>query len=278
MAGKIEETRPSGKKMIKCGTDRCIQVSLFFLVGLLGDFCGKNPPQGQEENRSVQGFIEPTLNSATTMTQPVVQQAGTGMGCYDIGNIAETGSVQTASRSTPSGSGQIIWQNPSIYTSIASFRGSNNRPAAHEGTDFVHSNASTAPTVYIKAPADGIVVYCQKGCLQSTEIGSNTSARECGQGWGNHLVIRHGNGTSIPFTYTRLAHLKPGSLLVDFGQTVLRGQTIAVMGNSGRSDTRHVHIELGTRASDFTPGVKSQNFDRVWNFELLSRSAAANVQ
>lgn len=203
--------------------------------------------------------------------------AGAGVGCYNIGNVAETGAVQIAARSTPPGSAAIAWQNPSIFTSIAPFRGSPNRPASHEGTDFVHANATAAPVVYVKAPADGVVVYCQTGCLQSTEIGSNTSVRECGQGWGNHLVLRHGNGTSIPFVYTRLAHLQPGSVIVDVGQPVLRGQTVAVMGNTGRSDTRHVHLELGTRAQPFIPGTPSQNFDRVWNFELLGRVAAVNT-
>ncbi|MFM7756888.1 MAG: M23 family metallopeptidase [Actinomycetota bacterium] len=210
-------------------------------------------------------------------SQPEEQPSGSSSGCYDIGNVSESGSVQMAARSTPPGTSSITWQNPSIYTSIASFRGSNNRPASHEGTDFVHTGITSAPTVHVKAPADGVVVYCQTGCLQSTEIGSNTSVRECGQGWGNHVVLRHGNGTSIPFSYTRLAHLKPNSIVVSIAQAVQRGQTVAQMGNTGRSDTRHLHLELGTRSSPFVAGAKSQNFDRVWNFELLRRTAASNT-
>lgn len=214
---------------------------------------------------------------ASDSPRPEEQPSGSSTGCYDIGNVSESGSVQMAARSTPPGTSSITWQNPSIYTSIASFRGSNNRPASHEGTDFLHTGITSAPTVHVKAPADGVVVYCQTGCLQSTEIGSNTSVRECGQGWGNHVVLRHGNGSSIPFSYTRLAHLKPGSIAVSIAQAVQRGQTVAQMGNTGRSDTRHLHLELGTRSSPFVAGVKSQNFDRVWNFELLRRTAASNT-
>ncbi|MFM7253581.1 MAG: M23 family metallopeptidase [Ilumatobacteraceae bacterium] len=219
------------------------------------------------------GSEAPVHLVSRALQAPAAEAAG---GCYDVGNVAESGTVQTAARSTPSGATSITWQNPSVFTSIASFRGSNNRPASHEGTDFIHTGAATA-TVYVKAPADGLVVYCQTGCLQSTEFGSNTSARECGQGWGNHVVIRHGNGSSIPFSYTRLAHLKPGSVSVTVGQSVNCGQTIAHMGNTGRSDTRHLHLELGTRSQSFAAGVKSQNFDRVWNFELLRRTAASNT-
>lgn len=254
-----------------------ILLCLLLVMALLS-FCGKNPADRHGEKQSLRAVSEVLTSTARKDSPTLMQLNGAGGGCYDIGNINESGSVQIAARSTPSGSGSMIWQNPSIYTSIGSFSGSNNRPAAHEGTDIIHANATSVPTVYVKAPADGLVVYCQKGCQQSTEIGSNTSARECGQGWGNHIVLRHGNGTSTPFTYTRLAHLKPGSLMVDVGQMVLRGQTVALMGNSGRSDTRHLHIELGTRSKSFLSGVKSQNFDRVWNFELLSRSAAVNTQ
>ena len=205
------------------------------------------------------------------------QALGTGVGCYNAGNVAESGTVQTASRNSPSGSASISWQTPVISTSIAKFSGRDGKPASHEGTDYIHTNTSTAPTVYVKAPADGTVVYCQVGCLQSVEIGSNTSARECGQGWGNHVVIRHGNGGTIPYSYTRMAHLKPGTISVDVGAAVTKGQTVANMGNTGRSDTRHSHVELGTKATAFVAGVKSQNFDRVWNFELLSRSAPVNT-
>jgi murein DD-endopeptidase MepM/ murein hydrolase activator NlpD len=64
---------------------------------------------------------------------------------------------------------------------------------------------------------------------------------------------------------------------VNVGEAVALGQTVAHMGNTGRSDTRHTHIELGTRAASFAAGAKSQNFDRVWDFQLLTRATAVNV-
>jgi murein DD-endopeptidase MepM/ murein hydrolase activator NlpD len=205
-------------------------------------------------------------------------ESGTGIGCYNIGNVAESGSVQTANLKSPTGSDKVSWQNPSIYTSIDRFSGGKLRAAVHEGTDLIHDNSAAAPIVYAKSPADGTVVYCQVGCLQSTEIGSNTWVRECGQGWGNHVVIRHGTGSATsPYVYTRIAHLKPGTMAVDVGEAVTKGKTVAHMGNTGRSDTRHIHCELGTRNANFTAGVKSQNFDLVWDFELLTRTAATNV-
>lgn len=245
--------------------DRSLLVLSVMLVGML----------------AVPGCATPTTptddDESLGVERAAISAGGTGVGCFNAGNVSESGTVQTASSKTPPGSSSVTWLTPVVYTSIAPFKGTNGRPAGHEGTDFIHTNTSTAPVVYAKAPADGTVVYCQVGCLQSVEIGSNTSARECGQGWGNHVVMRHGDGSSIPYTYTRIAHLKPGSMSVDVGQTVARGVTIAHMGNTGRSDTRHSHVELGTRASAFVAGVKSQNFDRVWNFELLTRAAPTNT-
>lgn len=253
----------------------CALVLTSSVLAILLSGCAKYPLSRHAEKKQMP--VKRDAANPLPVEPVLIEGQSVDMGCYDIGNVTASGSVQVASRSTPAGSASVTWQNPTIYTSVGPFGGSHNRPATHEGTDYVHDNAAAAPAVYIKAPADGIVVYCQKGCLQSTEIGSNTSARECGQGWGNHLVIRHGDGNSIPFMYTRLAHLKPGSLMVDVGQKVLRGQTVALMGNSGRSDTRHLHIELGTRVQFFVPGVKSQNFDWVWNFELLKRSPTTNT-
>jgi len=56
---------------------------------------------------------------------------------------------------------------------------------------------------------------------------------------GNYIMIDHLNGeTSI------LAHLKKGSVSIVVGDTVVKGQQIGQVGNSGASDAPHLHYQL----------------------------------
>lgn len=89
------------------------------------------------------------------------------------------------------------------------------RPALHAGVDFAGKAGSD-----IVAVAPGVVTW---------------SARR--NGYGNLVEINHGNGY-----VTRYAHNQ--SNLVRVGQTVKKGQRIALMGSSGRSTGPHVHFEV----------------------------------
>jgi len=56
---------------------------------------------------------------------------------------------------------------------------------------------------------------------------------------GNHIVQDIGGGV-----YAFYAHLQKGSLLVKTGDTVRKGQVIAKLGNTGNSDSSHLHLHL----------------------------------
>lgn len=71
---------------------------------------------------------------------------------------------------------------------------------------------------------------------------------------GNHVVLDLGDSQ-----YAFYAHLKPGSVLVQAGDTVTRGQPIAEVGNTGSSDGPHLHFQVmdgpSALASDGRPYV-----------------------
>lgn len=74
----------------------------------------------------------------------------------------------------------------------------------------------------IVAAASGTVTYAQYGY---------------GGGYGNHVIISHGNGVQTLYGHCT-------SLLVSQGQHVSQGQTIATVGNTGNSQGNHLHLEI----------------------------------
>lgn len=89
------------------------------------------------------------------------------------------------------------------------------RNALHQGLDFAGT-----PGTRVLAVADGIVSHAGVD-----------------GGYGRLIEITHGNGY-----VTRYAH--NAKLLVEAGQTVKRGDPIALMGSTGRSTGTHLHFEV----------------------------------
>ncbi len=59
------------------------------------------------------------------------------------------------------------------------------------------------------------------------------------QNWGNTVIIKHDDEV-----YTKLSHLKKGSVKVEEGEKVRYGQVVAQCGNSGRSPYPHLHFQV----------------------------------
>ncbi len=89
------------------------------------------------------------------------------------------------------------------------------RPARHEGIDIAGKRGSN-----ILAVAAGVVTWSGDR-----------------YGYGSLVEVNHGNGY-----VTRYAHNSEN--LVQVGDTVKKGQPIALMGSSGRSTGPHVHFEV----------------------------------
>ena len=113
------------------------------------------------------------------------------------------------------------WVSSGFGTRISPFT---NRKEFHQGIDIC-----TRVETPIVAPADGMV----------SAVGSNF-------GYGKILTIKHGYGLK-----TRYAHLH--KMLVKKGEYVKRGQTIALVGNTGRTTGPHLHYEVHLNGVPINP-------------------------
>ncbi len=158
---------------------------------------------------------------------------------------------------------------PANCTRKVAFSGKPGSPAVHEGMDLVHDDAKVS-TVSVAAAAPGVVAYVRSGCPQSAMFKRNTTLREAGAGWGNHAVIFHGDiihpSTGVKYGfYTRYAHLVPGSVKIKPGDKIAAGAFVGEMGNSGRSEVRHLHFEAGLKKEPFITNKPAQSFDMVFD-------------
>lgn len=130
------------------------------------------------------------------------------------------------------GTGNLVW--PSYCTYITSRQGPRVHPVTgeyknHGGTDI---GASYGSAIY--AADSGTVVR---------------SADGWNGGWGNYVMINHGNGMQ-----TLYAHMS--SRAVSVGQTVSRGQTIGYVGSTGMSTGPHLHFEMYINGSRVDPQTR----------------------
>ncbi len=108
--------------------------------------------------------------------------------------------------------------------------------ASHKGVD-ISTGGIGYGDLNVIASADGKVIYPTLN--DETTCPSNPDKDPCGGGYGNYVIIEHGDGNR-----TLYAHLYEDSITVRAGDTVKQGQVIAKMGSSGRSTGTHLHFEV----------------------------------
>jgi len=129
---------------------------------------------------------------------------------------------QSAASSSPavSGSGQLSWPVSGPVTSGFGVRWGR----MHEGIDIAVGQGTP-----VRAAAAGTVLYA--GWME---------------GYGNLVVIDHGNGLSTAYGHN-------SSLASAVGQTVATGQVVAYSGSTGHSTGPHVHFEVRVNGSPVDP-------------------------
>jgi hypothetical protein len=109
----------------------------------------------------------------------------------------------------------------------------------HNGTDFaVATLAEMKEGVAVLAPAAGTVTGIRDGMPDIAFNAPNAPSLD-GRDCGNGVAIDHGQGWT-----TQLCHLKLGSVRVKPGDRVEVGQSLGLIGLSGRTEFPHVHMTL----------------------------------
>ena len=85
---------------------------------------------------------------------------------------------------------------------------------------------------------DGIDIANSKGTpIYASDGGVVVQARNKGDGYGNNIIIDHGNGFETYYAHN-------SKMLVTVGQAVAQGEQIALMGSTGNSSGNHCHFEI----------------------------------
>lgn len=120
----------------------------------------------------------------------------------------------------------------------------------HPGTDF---------TSYTPAGADHVIM--------AVESGTVLYSGDKGDGYGNHVVLRHSDGNMSLY-----AHMKDNSLKVGINNKVVRGQPLGVLGSTGHSTGPHLHFGIyNSKASSIYDINNSVNPEVYFNLKNISR-------
>lgn len=182
------------------------------------------------DNASVLSELDSQESALQSQIQAKVNQLNEQKKAEEEANKNNNGGSSSGGSTT--GTGNLVW--PSYCTYITSRQGPRVHPITgeyknHGGTDI---GASYGSAIYA----------ADSGKVVSSSDGWNG-------GWGNYVMIDHGNGMQ-----TLYAHMSSRACSV--GQTVSRGQTIGYVGSTGMSTGPHLHFEMYINGSRIDPQTR----------------------
>ena len=108
----------------------------------------------------------------------------------------------------------------------------------HKGIDISQNKGAD-----VVASKSGKVIRAVSSCTHNYGKSSNC----CGNGYGNHVIIMHDDGTYS----TLYGHME--RIVVSVGDSVKKGDTIGYVGSTGYSTGFHLHFEIRKNGTPIDP-------------------------
>jgi hypothetical protein len=138
----------------------------------------------------------------------------------------------------------------------------NNKGLQYKNDGYVHEDYYCFGKSVV-APADGVIVQVVNN-IPDNPIGDVNTI----ENWGNTVVIKHND-----YLYSKLCHLKKGSVEVKEGEKIKFGKVIGKCGNSGRSPYPHLHFQMQA-----TPFVGSETLDYPLSHFILKTGSGFKLK
>lgn len=131
------------------------------------------------------------------------------------------------------------WPVPGFYN-LTSLWDEDRGESNHGALDIASAGIDGANVV---AAHSGTVIYAENNCIHNW---GKDSSCGCGGGYGNYVMIDHGDGYSTVY-----AHMS--SITVSTGDTISAGQLIGFVGSTGYSTGAHLHFETRYQGVKYNP-------------------------
>jgi murein DD-endopeptidase MepM/ murein hydrolase activator NlpD len=169
---------------------------------------------------------------------------------------------------------------PQVGTGAGDYKCNNMSYHGHKGTDFrVRDYVDMQRGVAVIAAAPGVVSATRDGMpdISMREVGV---AALLGNLAGNGVVIDHGDGWQ-----TQYNHLQSGSIEIKPGDKIARGQRLALIGLSGKTEFPHLDLTVrrnGKVIDPFTglaaPGGCDGKKSPLWHDDALAATRYCQVR
>ena len=192
------------------------------------------------ESDEIQAKIASYYAKQATAAQEAAQKAQEADKANNNSGSSNTDGSSSGSSGdiTPSSSG-FTWPCPGFYY-LSSLWNEDRTTYNHGAIDIAGAGIMGASVV---AADNGTVIDTYNSCYHNW--GKNGSCG-CNGGYGNYVMIDHGNGK-----VTVYGHFT--NVIVSPGQTVKKGQTIGYVGSTGNSTGPHLHFECRYNGVKYNP-------------------------